>query len=211
MDIRLVLADDHPIVLDGLAQLFASEPGFEVVGRAVTGQEALDAVRRYHPDILVLDLRMPDKDGITVLRELRQERSATRVVILTATDSDDVVEAIRMGVQGVVLKDMATELLLRCVRAVHAGNKWIEKVLATRALDELLARHAGEQNLTATLTPRELQVARLIAQGFSNKAVAATLGITDGTAKLHVHHVYEKLRLSGRMALAKYLQTRGLA
>ena len=211
MDIRLVLADDHPIVLDGLAQLFASEPGFEVVARAVTGQEALDAVRRYHPDILVLDLRMPDKDGITVLRELRQARSATRVVILTASESDDVVQAIRMGVQGVVLKDMATELLLRCVRAVHAGNKWIEKVLATRALDELLARHAGEQDLTATLTPRELQVARLIAQGFSNKAVAAKLGITDGTAKLHVHHVYEKLNLDGRMALAKYLQTRGLA
>jgi len=208
--VRVVLADDHPIVLRGLEQLFESEPGFEVLATAATGAEALEAVRLHKPDVLVLDLRMPDKTGIDVLRELRAERSPTRVVILTASASDDVLEAIRMGVEGVVLKDMATQLLVRCVRAVHAGNKWIEKVLATRALDSLLARQSGERGAVAALTRRELEVARLIAQGFSNKAVAAKLSITEGTAKLHVHHVYEKLGLDGRMALARFLRFEGL-
>jgi DNA-binding NarL/FixJ family response regulator len=202
-----VLADDHPIVLDGLVQLFQSQPGFCVVSTAANGADALEAVREHRPDVLVLDLRMPDKSGIEVLRELRAARSTSRVVILTASESDEVVEAIRMGVEGVVLKDMATQLLIRCVRAVHAGNKWIEKALATRALDELLARQTGERALAQRLTPREIEVARLIAQGLSNKAVAARLAITEGTIKLHLHHVYEKLDLEGRMALAHYLRT----
>jgi DNA-binding NarL/FixJ family response regulator len=170
----------------------------------------LEAVRLHKPDVLVLDLRMPHKSGLDVLRELRAERSPTRVVILTASESDDVLEAIRMGVEGVVLKDMATQLLVRCVRAVHAGNKWIEKVLATRALDSLLARQSAERGAVAALTRRELEVARLVAQGLSNKAVAAKLSITEGTAKLHVHHVYEKLGLDGRMALARFLRRDGL-
>src|SRR3569833_2610890 len=105
---------------------------------------------------------------------------------------------------------METQMLVRCVRAVHAGNKWIEKVLATRALDQLLARQTGERHLAQRLTPREIEVARLIAQGLSNKAVAAKLAITEGTVKLHLHHVYEKLHLDGRMALAHYLRVNAL-
>lgn len=207
--IRLVLADDHPIVLDGLTQLFSAEPGFEVVACAPTGDEALAAVERYRPDIVVLDLRMPGKSGLEVLRAIKSAGLPTRVVVLTAAESDDVLQAIRMGVEGVVLKDMATQLLVRCVRAVHSGSKWIEKVLATRALDALLAREAGERDVATRLTPRELEVALLIAQGFSNKAVAARLSISEGTAKLHLHHVYEKLGLEGRVALAWYLRTKG--
>jgi len=207
--IRLVLADDHPIVLDGLAQLFSTERGFEVVACAATGEEALAAVTQYQPDIVVLDLRMPGKGGVEVLRAIKSAGLPTRVVILTAAESDDVLEAIRMGVEGVVLKDMATQLLVRCVRAVHSGSKWIEKVLATRALDALLAREAGARDVATRLTPRELEIALLIAQGFSNKAVAARLSISEGTAKLHLHHVYEKLGLEGRVALAWYLRTKG--
>jgi DNA-binding NarL/FixJ family response regulator len=207
--IRLVLADDHPIVLGGLAQLFETEPGFQVVAMAATGSEALAAVRKHRPDVLVLDLRMPDLGGIDVLQQLQQERSTTRVVVLTASESDEVIEAIRMGVQGVVLKDMAPALLVRCVRAVNTGDKWIEKVLATRALDQLLARRSAERDI-AVLTRRELEVARLIAQGFSNKSVAAKMLITEGTVKLHVHHVYEKLGVEGRMALAALLRGKGL-
>jgi two-component system nitrate/nitrite response regulator NarL len=209
--IRLVLADDHPIVLAGLEQLFALEPGFRVLATAATGVLALEAVHHHRPDVLVLDLRMPEMSGIEVLRALQREPSATRVVVLTASESEEVLETIRMGVHGVVLKDMAPELLVRCVRAVHAGNKWIEKVLATRALDQLLARRAGERDLAEALTRRELDVARLVAQGFSNKVVAAKLSITEGTVKLHVHHVYEKLRIDGRLALAQYLRERGMA
>jgi len=157
----------------------------------------------------VLDLRMPGKGGVEVLRAIKSAGLPTRVVILTAAESDDVLEAIRMGVEGVVLKDMATQLLVRCVRAVHSGSKWIEKVLATRALDALLAREAGARDVATRLTPRELEIALLIAQGFSNKAVAARLSISEGTAKLHLHHVYEKLGLEGRVALAWYLRTKG--
>jgi DNA-binding NarL/FixJ family response regulator len=207
--IRLVLADDHPIVLAGLEQLFATEPGFVVVATAATGSETLTAVAEHRPDVLVLDLRMPDLGGIDVVRQLQQERSATRVVVLTASESDEVIEAIRIGVQGVVLKDMAPALLVRCVRAVHRGDKWIEKVLATRALDRLLARRSAEQDV-AVLTRRELEVAQLVAQGFSNKAVAARMLITEGTVKLHVHHVYGKLGVDGRMSLAALLRRKGL-
>ena len=207
--IRLVLADDHPIVLAGLAQLFATEPGFVVVSTAASGSETLTAVRKHRPDVLVLDLRMPDMGGIDVVRQLQHERCATRVVILTASESDEVLEAIRMGVQGVVLKDMAPALLVRCVRAVNSGDKWIERVLATRALDRLLARRSAEHDV-AVLTRRELEVAQLIAQGFSNKAVASRMLITEGTVKLHVHHVYEKLGVDGRMALAALLRKKGM-
>jgi len=208
--VRLVLADDHPIVLAGLAQLFATEPGFVVVATAATGSDTLTAVRKHQPDVLVLDLRMPDLAGLDVLRQLQLERSTTRVVVLTASESEEVIAAIHMGVQGVVLKDMAPALVVRCVRAVNAGGKWIEKVLATRALDQLLARRSTEQDV-AVLTRRELEVARLIAQGFSNKAVASKMSITEGTVKLHVHHVYEKLGVEGRMALAAWIRAKGLA
>ncbi len=210
MPIRLVLADDHPIVLEGLAQLFASEPDCEVVARATDGDQALLAVRELRPDILVLDLRMPRKDGLAVLREMQREASRTRVVVLTAVDNDDLLEAIRLGVRGVVLKDMASKLLLRAVRAVHAGGKWIEKDTATHAMDKLLEREAGLQDLSHALTSRELEVARLIAKGLSNKEAAKQLTITEGTAKLHLHHVYEKLNIDGRMALVRYLRSKGL-
>ena len=208
--IRLVLADDHPIVLDGLARIFESEGDFVVAARAANGNDALAAVHLHHPDVLVLDLRMPGKDGLAVLRALRAEGLSTRVVILTAARESDVLEAVQMGVEGVVLKDMATALLVRAVREVHAGRRWIEKGTATHALDALLNRKSTEHDIGKLLTPRELEVARLTAEGHSNKVVAEKLSITEGTAKLHLHHVYEKLGVDGRMALVRYLQVRGL-
>jgi DNA-binding NarL/FixJ family response regulator len=211
MSIRLVLADDHPIVLDGLTQLFLCEPDFDVVARASNGQEALRAVRENQPDVLVLDLRMPVKDGTTVVREMIRESLPTKVVVLTGTEGDDVIEAIELGVRGVVLKDMAPMLLVRAVREVSAGGTWMERGAAARAVDRLRRREAGEREIAPALTPRELEVARMIAKGLPNKAVADRLKITEGTAKLHLHHVYEKLGLEGRMALAQYLQSRGIA
>jgi DNA-binding NarL/FixJ family response regulator len=208
--IRLVLADDHPVVLEGLVRLFAADPDFEVVALAATGSEALAAVRSLKPDVLVLDLRMPGKDGLAVLREMRRERLKARVVVLTASDSEEVLQAIRLGVEGVVLKEMAPQLLLRSVRVVQAGGKWIERALATRVLDTLLIERAGREALERVLTRRELEVARLTAQGFSNKVVGDKLGIAEGTAKLHLHRVYEKLGVKGRIALARYLRERGL-
>ena len=209
--IRVALADDHPIVLAGFQQLLAGEPDIQVVATVTRGKDVVDAVRDHHVDVLVLDLRMPGMDGVEVLRELQRQRVETHVVILTASESDQVLEAIRLGAQGVVLKDMTLELLVRCVRAVNAGHKWIEKALATRALDHMLMRSSGERDLNALLTARELEVARLVAQGLSNKSVAARLNITEGTVKLHIHHVYAKLGLDGRMALSQFLRSKGIA
>jgi DNA-binding NarL/FixJ family response regulator len=211
MSIRLVVADDHPIVLDGLTQVFALEPDFQIVAKARNGDEALEAVRRHQPDVAVLDIRMPVKDGLTVVREITREKLPTRIVILTAVGQEDVFEAIRLGVRGVVLKDMAPKLLVHCIREVHAGRRWLEKGYATHAVERLLQREANTRDVTRALTPRELQIAQLTAKGMQNKAIAEKLSITEGTAKLHLHHVYEKLKVDGRVALMQYLQSRGLA
>jgi DNA-binding NarL/FixJ family response regulator len=210
MSIRVVLADDHPVVLEGLEQLFRLEPDITVVGRASNGAETLDVVRKSRPDVLVLDLRMPKLDGVGVVRELQGEDLPTRIVVLTGIDGDQIQEAIELGVSGVVLKDMAAELLVRAVRQVHAGGTWIERNAATKTVNRLLQRDVATREITAKLTPREIEVARMIAKGLPNKAVADQLRISEGTTKLHLHHVYAKLGLDGRMALARYLQSRGL-
>ena len=142
--IRLVLADDHPIVLDGLETLFGLEPDLRVVARCVNGDACLEAVRRYQPDVLVLDIRMPGKDGLAVLRELRREQQPAQVVLLAAAlEEDEVLEALRLGVRGMVLKELAPQMVVQCVRKVHAGEQWLEKQAVGRALDTLLAGRSG--------------------------------------------------------------------
>ena len=208
--IRLVLADDHPIVLAGLTRLLSLEPDFDLRGTAANGAEALRLVRELRPDVLVLDLRMPVKDGLAVLREMAGEKLATRVVVLTATDEGEVAEAIELGARGVVLKDMAPQLLVRCIREVAAGRRWVDRTSATQTVNRLLQREASVNALARTLTSRELEVARMVGKGMHNKLVAAKLSITEGTAKLHLHHVYEKLQVDGRLGLIRYLQNHGL-
>src|SRR5437588_11304843 len=123
MSVRLVLTDDHPIVLDGRVKVLSLEPDFEIVATAKNGNEALDAIRHHRPDVAVLDIRMPCKNGLTVVRELNREKLATRVVMPTAAEQDEVFEVIREGVSGLVLKDMAPKLLVHCIREVHAGRR----------------------------------------------------------------------------------------
>jgi two-component system nitrate/nitrite response regulator NarL len=121
MPIRLVLADDHPLILDGLENLFHLEKDFQVVARCTDGLETLQAVRRHRPDVLILDIRMPGKDGLEIVRELRKEKLPARVVLLTAAlEEEEFLEAVRLGVQGLVLKEMAPKLLVQCIRRVHA-------------------------------------------------------------------------------------------
>ena len=210
MAIRLVIADDHPVVLDGLSHLFALEHDFEVVASARNGDETLKAIRQFAPHVLVLDLRMPGKDGVAVLREMKRTGLDTRVVLLTAMENEDVVEAIKLGVCGVVMKDMALRLLVECVRIVHGGGRWIEKSAANRAVDQLLRRESGMRTIARNLTPRETQIAHMVADGMPSKHVAGRLAITEGTAKLHLHHIYSKLNLRGRVALVRYMQRYGL-
>jgi len=208
--IRLVLADDHPIVLAGLTRLLSLEADFDLRGSAANGVEALRLVRELHPDVLVLDLRMPVKDGLTVLREMAREKLGTQVVVLTATDEAEVAEAIELGARGVMLKDMAPQLLVRCIREVASGRRWVDRTSATQTVNRLLQREAAVNALSRTLTSRELEVARMVGKGMHNKLVATKLSITEGTAKLHLHHVYEKLQVDGRLGLIRYLQSHGL-
>ena len=211
MPIRLVIADDHPLVLDGLERLFQADPDFTVVARCRDGDEALGAAREHRPDLLILDIRMPGRDGLAVLREVRKEQLPTRVVLLTAeVDEDAVVEALRLGARGIVLKEMAPHMLVQCVRKVHAGEQWIERRSFGRALDKMLRREAGAREMGRTLTPREIAITRMIAGGLRNKEVAEKLNISEGTVKIHLHNIYEKLALDGRLALSLYARDKGL-
>lgn len=211
MSASLVLADDHPIVLDALEQLFRLEEGLEVVGRCRDGEETLRAVRELEPDVLVLDVRMPGPDGLEVLRTLESERHPTRVVVLTAELEDDqLLEAIRAGARGVVLKDMAPQLLVEAVRTVLGGGQWLEKGLGGRALTKLLQRERGLREASRHLTPREVEIVRMVAQGLRNRAIAERVHITEGTVKVHLHNIYEKLGVDGRVELALYAQEKGL-
>jgi DNA-binding NarL/FixJ family response regulator len=212
MRIRLVLADDHPLLLDGLEALLRGAGDCEVVARCRDGEEALQAVRRHKPDVLVLDLRMPHLNGLEVLRRMRGEGLATRVVVLTAAVNDEeVVEAVGLGVDGVVLKEMAPEMLVKCVRKVHEGGTWLEHASAGRALDRMARREEARRELSSALTSRELDVVRLVASGLRNRDIADRLGIGEGTVKIHLHHAYEKLGVDSRLELAMFARDKGLA
>lgn len=212
MPITLVLADDHPIFLSGLEDIFRPEPDFQVLARCLEGQAALGAVRQLKPDVLILDLRMPKMDGLGVLREMQKEKLSTRVVVLTAApDEDEVLEAIRLGVYGVVLKEMAPRLLVQCIRKVAAGEQWLEKRSVSLALEKLLKREAATRQIAVILTPREIEIVRMVAEGLRNKVIAERLYLSEGTVKAHLHHIYEKLKVNSRLQLARYARDQGLA
>jgi len=210
VSVTLVLADDQPIILYGLEQLFAREQDFHVLVSCATGEETVKAVRRHRPAVLVLGLRLPTKDGLTVLRELRAEGLPTRVVVFSpALDEEQIVEAIHLGARGVVLKDMAPKLLVQCIRKVHAGGEWLEMRSVARLLGRLRQREIKAQGAGAVLTRRELEVVHLVARGLSNKAIGKRLSIGEGTVKVHVHHIYAKLKLTSRVALLLHARENG--
>lgn len=211
MSIRLVLSDDHPIVLDGLEQLFRLEDDFSVVARCRDGFETLRAVREHQPDVLVLDVAIPGKDGIEVLRSLHEEQFPTRVLLLTAALAErQLREAIRLGVAGVVLKETAPEILVEAVREVHAGRRWLEEGSVGPTLRKLAERDAGAAKATELLTPRELEIVRMVASGLRNRVIGERLFISEGTVKIHLHNIYRKLAVAGRLELAVYAQRHGL-
>jgi len=209
--IRVALADDHPIVLDGLEQLFRLEPDFAVVARCRNADEALRALRAESPDVLVLDLLMPGGGGLDLLRAMGDKDRHTRIILLTAViDDDQLLEAIRLGAQGVVLKDMAPQLLVEAIREVHAGGQWLEQGLGGRALRRLLSREKRASEAARLLSNREREIVRLVAAGLRNRAIADRLSISEGTVKVHMHNIYEKLDLNGRVELTNYARENGL-
>ena len=211
MAIRLVIADDHQLLLDGLENLLQAEKDFRVVARCLDGEHTVKAVLKHKPDILVLDIRMPKLSGLKVLEELKKERLGTKAVLYTGElDQEELADAVRLGVRGLVLKDLAPRLLVQCIREVYAGELWLEKRSVTSALEKLLKGEAGKLQAAEVLTPRQIEIVKQVASGMHNTEVAKRLFISEGTVKVHLHNIYEKLHIDSRLKLSRYAQQKGL-
>jgi DNA-binding NarL/FixJ family response regulator len=211
--VNLVLCDDHPIVLAGLESLFRLEEDFQVLARCINGDEALAAIRQHNPDILVVDLHIPGAggDGLEILRALRRDKLPTKAVMLAAAlEEDEIVEALRLGVRGVVLKELAPQLLVECIRKVYAGEQWIDKQLSNLALEALLRRETAGRPRSSVLSPRETEIVRMVAGGLGNKELAERLGVSEGTIKIHLHNIYKKLKVHSRLELVLHAQANKL-
>ena len=203
--IRLLIVDDHPIVRDGLRGAFTGTPEFEVVGEAGNGTEAVARTIELRPDVVLMDLRMPGMDGVEAIRRLRDRASDARVLVLTTFDTDsDVLPAIEAGATGYLLKDAPTEDLLRAVRSAAKG----ESVLAPAVAGRLMRR--VRKPAPGTLSQRELQVLRLVADGATNRQAAAKLFISEASIKTHLLHIYDKLGVRDRAAAVGEAFRRGL-
>jgi DNA-binding NarL/FixJ family response regulator len=207
--LRIVVADDHEIFRDGLRQLLEAEPGLHVIGEASNAAQAVSITRALNPDILLLDVAMPQESGLDALRELANSPGPTRVILLTAgIDRSDIVKALRLGARGLVLKESATVLLLEAIRTVMAGEYWVGRetvsdlVAALRTLTEESGR--SEPVLNFGLTVREVQITALVAAATSNKEIANHLGITEKTVKHHLTNIFDKLGVSSRLELALF-------
>ena len=201
--ISIVVADDHPVVLHGLADVLRSNPDMNVVAACSDGATALEAIRKWSPNVAVLDIAMPVLSGLDVLASITADGLATKVVILTATASDaQLLHAIAAGAQGIVLKEEAITELVQCIRTVAEGRPWLPSDLVNAALERETGRRSESQRLTQTLTSRERQIMLLVAEGLSNKAVGRQLELSEGTVKIHLHNIYQKLQVNNRTTLA---------
>lgn len=212
MPIRLVIADDHPIFLGGLQQLLGLEKDFELIAVCGGGAAALEAILRDPPDVAVLDIRMGGMGGLEVARRLAGDSvTRTRLVLLTASIAEEeAIEAVRLGVRGVLLKEMAPRLLIECIRKVHAGERWIEKGSFGQVVEKLARREAAAAEIARALTPRELEIVRLVGRGLRNREIAENLYVSEGTIKAHLHKIFKKLKVRTRSTLARYAVEKGL-
>jgi DNA-binding NarL/FixJ family response regulator len=203
--ITLLIADDHPVVRDGLSGMFAQDPGFEVLGEAGDGAEAVRLAETLRPDVILMDLRMPGVDGVAAIAELSKRGNAARVLVLTTYDTDShVLPAIEAGATGYMLKDAPRDELLRAVRAAAHGEAVLSPSVAARLMNRVRTPSTGP------LSQRELQVLELVAAGSTNREAAARLYITEATVKTHLLNIYAKLGVGDRAAAVAEAYNRGL-
>jgi DNA-binding NarL/FixJ family response regulator len=218
--VRILIADDHPIVRDGLKKLLLLEDDFDVVGEAGDGREVLEKVRELDPDVLLLDLRMPNLDGLAALQALQQVNQRTRVIILTASeDKNEFVQAMKLGCSGIVLKQTAPDLIVKSIRKVHSGEIWLDSHTTAAVMRQFstaleggnpAGSGASKGRERSPLSAREREIVALVAQGYKNKEMAEKMFISEQTVKNHLHNIFDKLGVSDRLELALYAIHKGL-
>jgi len=204
--IRILVADDHAIFRDGLRKLLEGADDVNIIGEASNGVECVKMLQKLKPDILLLDLRMPEKDGLGVLEEVNFDSLPTRVIVLTAAEDDrDVVRAMRLGARGVVLKQSASDLLLKSIRKVSDGEIWLDNRMTAEVIDAFKkSSESGQRREKPLLSDREKEIVQLVAQGFRNREIGEKLFISEQTVKNHLHNIFDKLGVSDRLELALY-------
>jgi two-component system, NarL family, nitrate/nitrite response regulator NarL len=204
--IRVLMADDHVIFRDGLRKLLESEDDIKIVGEASNGNECVRMLTKLKPDILLLDLRMPGKDGLAVLKETSLDSLATRIIVLTAAEDErDAVRAMRLGARGIVLKQSASDLLVKSIHRVHSGEIWLDNSIMAEVMKAFAqSSDSGPRREKPLLSYREKEVVQLVAQGYRNKEVGEKLFISEQTVKNHLHNIFDKLGVSDRLELALY-------
>src|SRR5882724_5605485 len=214
--IRILIADDHPIVRDGLKKLLALEDDFDIVGEAGDGREVLDRVQELDPDVLLLDLRMPNLDGLSALQALQTTNKRVKVIVLTASeDKNEFVQAMKLGCSGIVLKQTAPELIVKSIRKVHAGEIWLDSHTTAAVMRQFASPGdvlggTGKTRERSPLSTREREIVGLVAQGYKNKEMAEKMFISEQTVKNHLHNIFDKLGVSDRLELALYAIHKGL-
>ncbi|MFY9185593.1 response regulator transcription factor [Limnohabitans sp.] len=210
MCIDLVLADPYPVMLEGLTHVFQDSSDFSVKSCVRNGDEALQALQQFQPHILVMDLSLSQRNGLALLEEIKAQNLRTRPVVFTGAPIGEVMRALDLDVPGLVSKEKSRHILTRCIKSVHEGGKWLDRDLSVKTMSLLLEQQKKKANASQLLTPRELTVARMVTEGWPNKKIASKLFISEGTAKLHLHHIYQKLNCPGRMSLQRHMQEHGL-
>lgn len=218
--IRVAIADDHPIVRDGLKKLLALEADVEVVGEAGDGRGVIEIVQQLDPDVLLLDLRMPNLDGLQALQTIQQTNRRTRVIILTASeDKNEFVQAMKLGCSGIVLKQTAPDLIVKSIRKVYSGEIWLDSHTTAAVMRQFATPGSelsspgggsGKQRERSPLSAREREIVALVAQGYKNKEMAEKMFISEQTVKNHLHNIFDKLGVSDRLELALYAIHKGL-
>jgi two-component system NarL family response regulator len=200
--IRVLIADDHLVYRIGIRNLIGSEPGFEVIGEAADGNQALDLYRKLKPDVLLLDLRMPHKSGIEVVRAVREEFRDAHILIVTSYQTEEeIFQVLQAGALGYVIKDVGREMLVQAIRAVHAGNRWLAPAIRKQFDDRALRQQ---------LTAREVEVLKLLARGLTNREIANVYGISASTVKNHLNSVMAKLEVADRTEAVSFCLSRGI-